>query len=103
MNLDLPASMSLPGVEATIDRARGETVLTEPCTWCGAPIETRIADRDLVAYRGELRALVVDRLIVGRVVHLSVEQCATAGHDPGDEDVDETLRRLAWHPAGGGG
>lgn len=99
MNLSLSASLLDRGVEASDDPGSRETVLTEPCTWCGRRVKTRIDDHDLVAIRGDLRSVVLDRLIDSRVNHLAAKRCATVGHDPGDEDADEAYVRLAWRPA----
>jgi len=98
VKLSLSASLLDRGVESWHDPDRRETVLTEPCTWCGRCVKTRISDRTLVVTH-DMRSVVLDRLIASRVDHLAVERCATAGHDPGDEDPDEAYARLAWRPA----
>lgn len=101
MSLSLSGQLANRRVEAVDDRSRRATILTESCSWCGGTIDTSILDEQLVAVRGDLRPAVVAALLSGRVVHLSAERCADAGHDPGDEDPDQAVARLAWHPAAG--
>lgn len=99
MNLSLSASLLARGVTSWDDPAGRETALTEPCTWCRARIKTRIDDRDLVVVRGDYRGVVLDRLVDSRLGHFAADRCATAGHDPGDEDAEENARRIAWRLA----
>jgi hypothetical protein len=98
MRLSLPASLSARGVSSTYDVGDRSTVLAQPCFWCLQSISVRVDDRALIASR-DMRAVVIEALDRSRARHLAVHRCATAGHDPGDEDPGEDLARSRWRPA----
>lgn len=98
MNLSLSDSLEARGVEALDDPMMRTTRFTVPCAWCAGRISTLISDRDLVAGKTMLR-VVSTALDDSRAQHLAVHRCATAGHDPGDEDAGEDEARFDWRPA----
>jgi hypothetical protein len=82
----------------TDNRSRREALLAQPCTWCGRPIRTVVTDVVLL-HAVDPRECALAELDHSRAQHLTAHRCATAGHDPGDEDAGEDLARFWWRPA----
>ena len=66
----------------------------------GKLIPTCITDHALaLVVVQNMRSVVIAELDDSRAQHLAAARCATAGHDPGDEDAGEDEARFDWRPA----
>lgn len=94
------AALAACGVEiVAVWQEPRSTVLIQLCPWCGRRVVTRVDDADVRATRAEPYVVAIDALDRARDEHVAARGCATAAHDPGDEDPGEGAARRKWRPA----